>query len=259
MQLFRSFIQLFFFSSCLFLLSCNKQQGPKITAIAHAGGGIDGKTYTNSFQALNFNYERGYELFEIDFSWTSDSQLVCLHDWDRTPKWLLDYHGEKPLTLAEFNQLLHPNLSLKPCNLESLNQWLISHPNAYIVTDIKHNNIQGLKLIKHSIENANQRVIPQIYQPEEYQATKDLGYELLIWTLYQFPKENKAVIDAYRQMDLYAITMPQHRAKQGLAKMLNEPYIPSYVHTINNLAEAKNYQKEHGLTSVYTDFLAHDF
>ena len=247
---------MFFF--LLLLQGCDNHPKPTVTAIAHAGGGINGKTYTNSFQALDFNYAKGFELFEIDFSWTSDNQLVCLHDWDKTPKWLLNYHDEKSLSLKEFNQLLHPELELKPCDLEGLNQWLLNHPKAFIVTDIKHNNLQGLELINRTIKNAKYKVIPQIYQPDQYQPTIDLGYPFIIWTLYQFPGDNKAAVKAYKQMDLFAITMPQHRAKQGLAKILNEPEIPTYVHTINNLAEAKNYQNKYGLSSVYTDFLTKD-
>lgn len=243
----------------LMLSACTQHTAPSISPIAHAGGGINGKTYTNSFQALDLNYAKGYELFELDFSWTSDAQLVCLHDWNKTPKWLLNYHGENPLSLSEFNDLLHPDLELKPCNLESLNQWLIDHPKAYIVTDIKHKNLQGLELVSSSIEDASARVIPQIYQPDQYEATKDMGYQHIIWTLYEFPSDNKSVVKAYKKMDLYAITMPQHRAKQGLANMLNEPKVPTYVHTINDLAEAKDYLKTYGLTSVYTDFLEKNF
>jgi len=242
----------------LTLYGCDEKYSPEVSAIAHAGGGINGKTYTNSFKALNHNYDRGYELFEIDFVWTNDGHLVCLHDWDRTPKWLLDYHGEEPLSLAEFNQLEHPELKFKPCTLDSLNQWLIHHPKAFVVTDIKEANIKGLELIKNKIKDAESRVIPQIYIPKQYQPTKDLGYQFIIWTLYGFPGDNDAVVEEYKNMDLFAITMPQHRAKEGLAKMLIKPKIPPYVHTITNLDDAIHYQKKYRITSVYTVFLATD-
>lgn len=48
--------------------------------IAHAGGQIGATTYTNSIEALDANYEKGFRAFEIDFSWTSDHQLVCLQE-----------------------------------------------------------------------------------------------------------------------------------------------------------------------------------
>ncbi len=227
--------------------------------IAHAGGGVEGKSYTNSIEALNHNYASGFDLFEIDFVWTIDNQLVCLHDWAKTPKWLLNYNSEVPLALKEFNQLEHPKLKFKPCNLQRLNQWLIDHPEALIVTDIKQNNINGLKFIKQWISDAEARIIPQIYQPEEYSAIKKMGYWSIIWSLYKYHGSNESVVRASQKMDLFAITMPEFRAKQGLAHALSDPYVPTYVHTINDKSTALYYQKHHGISSVYTDFLGIDF
>lgn len=48
--------------------------------IAHALGGIDGKKYTNSLEALNEGYDNGIKLFEVDLSMTSDNVMVARHD-----------------------------------------------------------------------------------------------------------------------------------------------------------------------------------
>ena len=52
--------------------------------IAHGGGSYEDLTYTNSWQALDANYEKGFRLFEIDLSWTADNQLALIHDWEKT-------------------------------------------------------------------------------------------------------------------------------------------------------------------------------
>ncbi|MCK4824891.1 sulfatase-like hydrolase/transferase, partial [bacterium] len=52
--------------------------------VAHAGGGIRGKTYTNSLDALDQNIENGFLYFELDFSFTKDGRLVCIHDWKKS-------------------------------------------------------------------------------------------------------------------------------------------------------------------------------
>lgn len=243
----------------LFLAGCQPSNPPpEITAIAHAGGIIHGKGYTNSMEALEYTHERGFQLFEIDFIWTSDDHLVCLHDWDRTPKWLLNYFGEQPLTLKEFNQLKNDEYDLTPCNLNRLNNWLKKHPETYIVTDIKQNNIKGLSVMTQQIDDYANRIIPQIYQPEELQQSLDLGYRLNIWTLYRFQGDKKAVLKHAKKMNLFAITMPKTRAENGLAIALQPLGIPTYVHTINNLNEARSYQDRFKLTSVYTDVLSQD-
>ena len=41
--------------------------------IAHAGGSIDGHRYTNSLEALNENYQKGFRLFELYIIKTKDN------------------------------------------------------------------------------------------------------------------------------------------------------------------------------------------
>lgn len=60
--------------------------GKDLVLIAHAGGAIDGYTYTNSKEALMMAIGNGYQYVELDLYMTADSQLVCLHtlkDFDR--------------------------------------------------------------------------------------------------------------------------------------------------------------------------------
>ena len=65
------------------LICITQQAMSKPLMIAHAGGGIKGQNYSNSIEALDLNYAKGFRYFEIDFSWSSDRQLVCLHDWHK--------------------------------------------------------------------------------------------------------------------------------------------------------------------------------
>lgn len=73
--------------------------------IAHAGGGINSQNYSNSLEALEYNYQQGFRYFEIDFSWTSDAQLVCLHDWGKRFQKVFGHKTKQPLSLKEFEQL----------------------------------------------------------------------------------------------------------------------------------------------------------
>lgn len=51
--------------------------------IAHALGGIDGKAYTNSPQALEYNYKKGFKVFELDLDFSSDDELIAWHSFDK--------------------------------------------------------------------------------------------------------------------------------------------------------------------------------
>lgn len=101
--------------------------------IAHGGGVIDGYTYTNSLEALNLSYEKGFKMFELDIIKTSDGKYVCAHDWDN---WALQtgYKGQLPPTHSEF--LKHKiRGKFTPIDMETINKWFLSHKDAILVTD----------------------------------------------------------------------------------------------------------------------------
>ncbi len=57
--------------------------------VAHAGGGIDGQTYTNSLEAMDLSYSLGHRVIEVDFCWSSDGRLVLMHEWE--VQWVNDF------------------------------------------------------------------------------------------------------------------------------------------------------------------------
>lgn len=227
--------------------------------IAHAGGGIDGITYTNSYEALNNSVHNGFALIEIDFSWTSDGQLVCAHDWDASMRGVLGFGLPEVPTLVEFENLVNKHADYEPCVLSGLFDWLDENPGVKIVTDVKQKNLQALRQIVFEYPDFQQRFIPQIYFPKEYDRVFALGFKNIIWTLYKYDGVTRDVINALKHMRLFAITMPQTRVLQGLAIDIKKSrflsYIPSYTYTINRYSLFENYRKNWGIDYVYTDFL----
>lgn len=69
--------------------------------IAHALGGIDGQTYTNSKEAIENSYNKGVRLFEVDVKLTSDNKLVCVHGWSKK-----DYEEKLGITYNEENSIM---------------------------------------------------------------------------------------------------------------------------------------------------------
>ena len=220
-----------------------------VPRIAHGGGGFKGHSYTNSIEALSYNYDRGFRYFELDFSWTADNYLACIHDWQS--------YSSIP-TLAEFIDNNDRNDNWCRCHLDSVITWLDDYPSTYIVTDIKDNNLKGLALIASQYPQYIDRFIPQIYQPQELAKIQKLGFKRIIWTLYLYEGSNEQVIEEAQNMrgDLYAVTMPIARAESGLAISLNKLNLPCYVHTINDLSGLSNMMNENGISNIYTDFLS---
>lgn len=238
----------------LFVLPSANEFNP--LRIAHAGGGLGKVTYTNSYEALDDNYRKGFEYFELDFVFTKDDKLICLHDWKSNFKRTFGFETTDKLSLAEFEALVEKNTRFTNCTLAGLATWMENNPKAYLITDVKEKNIKALKFIYKTLPDARRRVIPQVYQPDNFRTIKDIGFDTAIWTLYRFSGDNYKVlkwVDSFNGD--FAITMPRKRAKSDLPKQLEKMSIPTYVHTINSSKEASEFIKSFGITEIYTDFL----
>jgi len=101
--------------------------------IAHAGGQIDGLTYTNSKEALDLSYENGFRIFELDIIETQDEKFVAAHDWELWSE-MTDFKDKLPPTNEQF---LKCKLYKKytPLDMEGINEWFSIHKDAILLTD----------------------------------------------------------------------------------------------------------------------------
>jgi glycerophosphoryl diester phosphodiesterase len=223
--------------------------------IAHASGGIDGINYSNSLEALNLNYKKGFRYFEIDFSWTSDGQLVCLHDWDKRFKKVFSYKTKAPLTLQQFQHALNKTTGLHPCTLQTLDDWVNKHPDVKIITDIKQDNMAAIKMIRQQYPKLTERLIPQFYQPNEYQLLKQIGFIQLIWILYQYEGSLSSVLELSTDMDLFAISMKYSQAKKSASQEMIKKGNAVLVYTVNKQKKLIKLIHKYQISGIYTDFL----
>lgn len=232
--------------------NCSSSHAP-LPYVAHAGGAFSGLHYTNSIDALTTNAHH-YSLFELDFVFTADGHLVCMHDWNESALRTFGRALTPPPTLLEFERLVAANPHYKNCTAASLKRWLSENPTKKIVTDIKDDNLAGLGYIANNFPDYQSRFIPQIYTPDEYAAVRALGFKDIIWTLYRYQDRNAEVAQQAQTMDLFAVTMNEKRANKGLACRLAKHGILSYVHTINDVTQAQALFRR-GVSGVYTDSL----
>jgi phosphoglycerol transferase len=101
--------------------------------IAHAGGRIDGKTYTNSLDALELSYSKGFRMFELDISKTLDGIFVAAHDWKLWKKHTAFTSDKIPTHLEFMSYKIHGKYS--PLDMPAINRWFAEHADAILVTD----------------------------------------------------------------------------------------------------------------------------
>ena len=102
--------------------------------IAHAGGAIHGKIYTNSLDALNHSYKNGFRLMELDLTFSKDSSIIALHDWEL---WRVMIRNRSISTPVSTTTFLETKLydSILPLDIEGINTWFSEHHDAVLVTD----------------------------------------------------------------------------------------------------------------------------
>jgi len=220
--------------------------------IPQAGGNAEGYLYTNSLEAINYSYSRGAKFMEIDVEWTSDEQLVLLHDWEETIKRLFQVQPKK-YSLKEFKSFNMIN-KLTQLDFNDLVNWLYDRPSTFIVTDIKRDNINALAFISRQYPQIQSRLIPQIYDFDEYDKITNLGYKKIILTLYKSNYSDKEIIEFVRSHPVAAVTMPVWRAETNLPRELDALGIFVYAHTVNDTALMEELSKN-GVKGFYSDMI----
>ena len=238
--------------------------------VAHAMGGIDGNSYTNSLEDFAENYENGHRVFEVDLSLTSDNKLAAIHDWSvestvgacEFP--LTEDQLGRPLSEAEFKELKIKGL-YTPLTFEDIVQLMYDFPDIYIVTDTKETEepyiTAQFQYILDTVTAVDpdllDRIIPQIYNEEMYYSIMELyDWNSIIYTLYNQGSEFSTleVIDFSCRNGIRVITTFPGRADSLMLKDLLDSNCLIYMHTFNSPKDIEPF-KEAGIHGFYTDFL----
>ena len=224
--------------------------------IYHAGGGIDGLTYTNSREALEHTLLQGNRIIEIDFAYTADSHLVCVRDWS-------DISGQSsPLSLEDYRKLRIFG-KYTPITAEELLHYMDIYEDLYIVLDTKEADSTQVVLDLIDLCGAGStlpdRFIIQLYGGGSKELLLDaypFADENFLFTVYKFGADKPLEIMelCYRE-NISVITVPYGRMDDKALNAFIERGFIVFEHTVNRPDDAqKSLQK--GVHGLYTDFLS---
>lgn len=151
--------------------------------IAHAGGMIDGYTYTNSLEAVNNAIMNGIRYIELDLAFTSDDSLVVSHEWMGSKDILVE--DEAP-SYADF--MAHRVYGrFTPIDYARIDSIMQANPKLYLVTD----KISDYETIVKYFKKYKNRLIVECFEDEDYYKLKEDGYEVF---RSEYPPTKKGVI-----------------------------------------------------------------
>ena len=224
--------------------------------IMHAGGELCGMTYTNMKEALDKNYQIGKRYFEMDFMMTTDGHPINIHSWEGfiTKFYGAKYiEGETNYQKAEYDNMKSRH-GYTQMDMEKTIEWFRNHKDAYLITDVKGENLPVLEKIAKTAPDLKERIIPQIYKFDQYEKVKELGFKNIILTLYMSNYSADEIADFASSHSLFGVTMSLSKFEKGFGKKLIQNGVPVFVHTINRQSLANQVLKM-GAKRVYTDTL----
>ena len=228
----------------------------KPALVAHGGGFIKGYETTNSVEAVMQSIADGFELIELDMSFSADGRLVMIHDWDRTAMKYFGMNFDGRMTEAEFEKIL-VNEQFHTLTLKRLIEILDEAPHVRIITDIKDDNIKALSEIAERYPGYIGRFIPQIYSYKEYGSVMRLGFSDVILTLYAMEKPDyDELLGFIRSRDLYAVTVGNEHEYtiKDLKYKLAADGVCVYFHPVSDFETAVS-AMENGVHGLYVSAL----
>ena len=228
--------------------------------IIHAGGFLtlpDGTqvSYTNSLEALENCYHNGKRFCEVDLQETSDGMLICGHGDDSE----LAFGTGLPKTAsgAEFlNCRIYGKFT--PISAEDLAAFMRQHPDFYVITDVKTDNLRVCRRLAEDFPDLCNRFIVQIQLPEEYNTLRDFGFPYITYPIFKTPDEQRGLLQMAaftRNHELLALILPNGYYSPDSKLLLAEKLIgtPFVLHTLNDDWEIDYYLRNHLALAIYTD------
>lgn len=256
--------------TAVILVSCGEYGAPKMSIsfdkIVHAGGelwGVDSEgTFrsffgSNSLEGLENCVANGYNSIELDFNFTSDGHLVCIHDW--SAEYIDTIKTGTPMSYDEFmSSKIFWNFT--PLDIEAVGRFMGEHPEVYIVTDIKDRFSEAVDAISAALPELKNRIIVQIYEKDDYETASNAGFTNIIFTLYRLDWQSKTdaadLVKFERSHPLIGFTFAKELCdEKNYVSRMSKAGVPLYVHTVNAPAEIHKYHAM-GVYGVYTDIVS---
>ncbi|HET8810831.1 MAG TPA: sulfatase-like hydrolase/transferase [Flavobacteriaceae bacterium] len=211
--------------------------------IAHAGGAINGETYTNSLEAMNLSYKKGFRLFELDIIKTTDGVFVAAHDWKH---WSgkTGYAGKIPVSLETFKE--NPIKDYTPMDINDINRWFKKHPDAILITD-KVNDPEAFSKVFIDKD----RLMMELFSLEAAKEAQKLGIKVLLSENVLRKLDGKE-LETLQNLGIQRIAISRRIIKDnlGLLKKLKKAGIKTYVfHLYNQFDE--NYVLTYEIDYIY--------
>ena len=223
--------------------------------IYHACGGLDGFMYTNSREAMEHTLSEGNRLIEVDFLFTADGALACVHRWEEFSE-----DGNPPV-LEDFLRQKFEGM-YTTMSARDIIDYMERYPALYIVVDTKERDlpvvISELAALCDSDPSILNRFIIQVYGRNMKEKLIDIfpfKDENILFSCYKFgPERYYEILNICRDDNISIVTVPYCSLESDTVQKFLDRGILLFEHTVN-LPEEARAALDRGIYGIYTDFL----
>lgn len=245
--------------------------------IAHGGGGLDGKTYSNSLEAMNHSYENGLRVYDIDLDYTTDSILVCCHSWSENLEQsiipmkeshsFIDRNGHTlhhisnhPLDFQSFKSRQIYRL-FTPMSSEDLLVYMADHPDIYIAPDMKADAVSSYQYLvdrakEMKADSVLDRIIANVYDDDVYNKIMMI-YPFKNTTARQhhvYPNNYYKLASFCIKNNIHVVNMSSCYVNDEGASLLMSKGIHIYVAVVDYISDMESLKKK-GFSGACTNWL----
>lgn len=225
----------------------NEYKKDTLRYIAHAGGKINGEVYTNSIEALDLSYEKGFKIFELDIRRTKDSKFVAVHEWEEWAK-KTGFTGSLPPSHKDFlkNRIKG---ELTPMDMDSINDWFSNHKDAILITD----KIDKPKAFSEKFVDIK-RLKMELFSLEAIEEALELGLNSIVPSQRVILGLGNKTIEILKKYNISEVAMSRNRLaeKIDLFKELKFNGIKVYVYNVNeNVDIGEDYVVKFEMDYIY--------
>lgn len=251
--------------------------------ISHAGGGQNGRTYTNSLEVWENSYEMGNRVFDADMAFTSDGVLVLRHSWiDNLEQGdcsikdsynIVDANGQmqhidlssddEPISYMEFmSRKIY--YSYTPMSCEDMIRFMDEHKDLYVACDMKDDVGQSYQYIvdeagELSRDDILDRIIVNLYDYESYDKIMNV-YPFKNVTMrqhYVHPNNYYEIINFCLTHDVHVVNLSSCYIEDYGVQLLRSRGIHVYVAIVDYISDMKDYHAL-GADGAVTNWLYED-
>lgn len=230
----------------------------KYNIVAHALGGIDGYTYTNSYEAFVESYNNGTRVFDADVERTSDGLLVLRHSWQDNLN--TEYKNKIRPSFSEFKNTNIYN-KYTPLSLEDFLYIMNEYKDIYVAFDCKEKNYVNMwsKIVEfakeNNIENILKRVIVSFYTYDDYYKIKEVyDFEHYVIRYYDTDKSLDGILDFCLKNNVKVVNVSKYISEipsNNFSKLVDNN-IKIYIAVENDITNYNTYEK----IGIISDFIS---